>query len=190
MHVEAPNWDTEEERYKYKINLTRNPTIYSSSRISPSLYHGSIENESGIMSRQLTSTPTSLNSAATTRSLQDFVWLERALRVEYHGALLVPLLSLALYFESSSGIGTDGACEDGSVASKSFANASMMSDGSRRMPMDGNVISQSIGYIEEKMDRNEMVVSVLNTSSTSTFVNSCLLCMTSKNRRRVFCPIG
>eukprot|EP00804_Cyclotella_cryptica_P026011 CCRYP_018193-RB/>CCRYP_018193-RB protein AED:0.04 eAED:0.04 QI:322/1/1/1/0.83/0.85/7/554/1291 len=157
VQVEQPTWDAEEERYKYKINLTRNPTTKNSSRISPSMYHGSLENEPGIMSRQLTSTPTSLNSATTSRSLQDFVWLERALRVEYHGAMLVPLLSLALYFEASSEIGTDGACEDGSVASKSFANMSMVSEGSRRMPLDGNVISQSIGYLEEKMDRNEIV---------------------------------
>eukprot|EP00804_Cyclotella_cryptica_P007780 CCRYP_001391-RA/>CCRYP_001391-RA protein AED:0.05 eAED:0.05 QI:1743/1/1/1/0.28/0.12/8/2368/217 len=34
---------------------------------------------------------------------------------------------------------------------------SMVSEGSRRMPLDGNVISQSIGYLEEKMDRNEIV---------------------------------
>ena len=79
--VEQPMWDTEEGRYKYKINLVRCPTVRRNG--------------------EDTRTTTSYNSATTSRSLQDFVWLERALRAEYHGAMLVPLLSLALYFDTS-----------------------------------------------------------------------------------------
>lgn len=35
-------------------------------------------------------------TATTKRTLQDFCWLEQALRNEFHGALLVPLLSMSL----------------------------------------------------------------------------------------------
>jgi hypothetical protein len=73
--------------------------------------------------------------------------------------MLVPLLSLALYFESSRN--TTG--EDETVTSKSLGNASMMSEGSRAIPPDGNIVSQSIGYLEEKMDKNEPVeISILS----------------------------
>ena len=85
---------------------------------------------------------------ATTRSLQDFVWLERALRAEYHGAMLVPLLSLALYFNTTSNNN-----DEESIGSKT----TFSEDGSRKIPADGNVISQSIVYLEDKMDKNEAV---------------------------------
>ena len=98
--------------------------------------------------RTTLTTMTSYNSATTSRSLQDFVWLERALRAEYHGAMLVPLLSLALYFDTSKNDDDDTA---------SMTSKTTMSEGSRKMPPDGNVISQSIGYLEDKMDGNETV---------------------------------
>jgi hypothetical protein len=88
---------------------------------------------------------TTYNSASTTRSLQDFVWLERALRAEYHGAMLIPLLSLALYFDDVS---------DDKDGSSVTTNGSSQS---RKIPSDGNIISQSIGYLEEKMDKNDTV---------------------------------
>lgn len=123
--MEAPNWDMDEGRYKYKINLVRLPTVKRNEEIRQSSY----------------------NAASTTRSLQDFVWLERALRAEYHGAMLVPLLSLALWFDTSK--------EDEDNASVS--SKTTVSEGSRKMPPDGNVTSQSIGYLEDKMDGNERV---------------------------------
>ena len=88
---------------------------------------------------------TAYNSATAARSLQDFVWLERALRVEYHGAMLVPLLSLALYLYNE--VGEDDASTGSTV----------ISEGTRNIPPDGNITSTSFGYLEEKMDRNELV---------------------------------
>lgn len=115
----------DEGRFKYKINMVRLPTVKRNEDIRQSSY----------------------NVANTTRSLQDFVWLERALRAEYHGAMLVPLLSLALWFNTSK-----DEEDNASVTSKTT-----VSDGSRMMPPDGNVTSQSIGYLEDKMDKNEIV---------------------------------
>lgn len=114
----------DEGRYKYKINLVRLPSVKRNEYVRPSSY----------------------NAVSTTRSLQDFVWLERALRAEYHGAMLVPLLSLALWFNTSK-----DEEDNTSITSKTT------SDGSRKMPPDGNIMSQSIGYLEDKMDRNDVV---------------------------------
>lgn len=44
----------------------------------------------------LSTSSSNLTTAYTWRSLSDFIWLETALRAEYHGALLLPLLSIAL----------------------------------------------------------------------------------------------
>jgi hypothetical protein len=47
-------------------------------------------------SKSLSSSASNLTTAYTWRSLPDFIWLETALRAEYHGALLIPLLSIVL----------------------------------------------------------------------------------------------
>lgn len=76
VRVGEPKWDEEEGRYKYKIKLTKNKQPSFDSFTS-----------------QL-----SFNEVTATRTLQDFVWLEKALRAEFHGALIAPLLSLTIYF--------------------------------------------------------------------------------------------
>jgi hypothetical protein len=69
VEVSPAEWDAEEERWKYRIMVQR---------------------------RTLENLDESMTTAFTWRSLTDFVWLEQALRAEYHGALLLPLLSIAI----------------------------------------------------------------------------------------------
>jgi hypothetical protein len=73
IEVSPAEWDPQPQLWKYRILVQK---------------------------RQLTQKnqeqATSFTTAFCWRSLQDFVWLEQALRAEYQGALLVPLLSIAL----------------------------------------------------------------------------------------------
>lgn len=69
VEVSPAEWDADEERWKYRILVQR---------------------------RTLAQLDESMTTAFTWRSLADFVWLEQALRAEYHGALLLPLLSIAV----------------------------------------------------------------------------------------------
>jgi len=69
VEVSPAEWDADEERWKYRILVQR---------------------------RTLAELDESMTTAFTWRSLADFVWLEEALRAEYHGALLLPLLSIAI----------------------------------------------------------------------------------------------
>lgn len=69
VEVSPAEWDAEEERWKYRILVQR---------------------------RTLQQLDESMQTAFTWRSLADFLWLEQALRAEYHGALLLPLLSIAI----------------------------------------------------------------------------------------------
>lgn len=124
------------------------------------------ENDSGVASSRAPA-HASFNAATTTRSLQDFVWLEQALRAEYHGAMLVPLLSLAVYFGSTTA-GAGGIGEDGA----STASRSLVSEGTLKgMPRDANLTSQSIVFLGEKMDRNEIVDTAILSNWLSDVVN-------------------
>ena len=69
VEVSPAEWDADEERWKYRILVQR---------------------------RTLAELDDSMTTAFTWRSLADFVWLEQALRAEYHGGLLLPLLSIAI----------------------------------------------------------------------------------------------
>ena len=69
VEVSPAEWDADEERWKYRILVQR---------------------------RSLSELDDSMTTAFTWRSLADFLWLEQALRAEYHGALLLPLLSIAI----------------------------------------------------------------------------------------------
>lgn len=109
----------------------------------------------------------SFTSARTRRSLQDFVWLEQALRSEYHGALIVPILSLALYFGALSDktITAEGGGQGGD---ESLASRSLATDGTSKKTVDAaletannipgdNAIAQSFKYIDDKMELNNFV---------------------------------
>ena len=112
VKVTNPKWDDNEGRYKYKLNISMNSSNDIDDNMSASIGTESYS--------QL-----SFASTTTRRSLQDFVWLEQALRAEYHGALIVPILSLALYFGTTSNnldrTGQDGRRGDESLATRSFA---------------------------------------------------------------------
>jgi hypothetical protein len=69
VEVSPAEWDADEEKWKYRILVQR---------------------------RSIDELDESMTTAFTWRSLADFLWLEQALRAEYHGALLVPLLSIAI----------------------------------------------------------------------------------------------
>lgn len=69
VEVSPAEWDAEEEGWKYRILVQK---------------------------RSLANLDESMTTAFTWRSLADFMWLEQALRAEYHGALLLPLLSIAI----------------------------------------------------------------------------------------------
>lgn len=76
VEVSPAEWDSDELRWKYRILVQRRT-------LQDKLV---FENE----------TPASFTAAFTWRSVSDFVWLEQALRAEYHGSLLLPLLSVYL----------------------------------------------------------------------------------------------
>jgi len=74
VEVSPAEWDADQSRWKYRILVQRRQFLMP------------INNQ----------TPKSFTAAFTWRSLADFAWLENALRAEYHGALVLPLLSIAV----------------------------------------------------------------------------------------------
>jgi len=90
--VGDPKWDDREGRYKYKVELRKN------------------EDASGNFDSYI-SKSSSFNGVSARRSLQDFIWLEKALRAEFHGALIAPLLCLTIYFATMA----DGSSEEESL---------------------------------------------------------------------------
>jgi len=155
VKVDKPMWDEDEMRYKYKIDITRNQIRRENSNNTP-IWSGNIASGVGSDDQQNRLKNQSFSSATTTRSLQDFVWLEQALRAEYHGALLAPLLSLAVYFGTSLECSKDIADgrEDGSLGSQSF-----VSHGGNSLSWDNNcnATSKSLTLLGEKMDQNEVI---------------------------------
>lgn len=134
VRVGEPNWDDEEGRYKYEIILEQNDTVTEQQHdafSSNSTFNGEV---------------------TATRSLQDFVWLERALRAEYHGGLIAPLLSLTIYFASMA---------DASLGEDILDTGSRMSspvDSPPGMSWDATkATSQSIKYLGKILDQNETV---------------------------------
>lgn len=75
VEVSPAEWDADENVWKYRILVQRR-----------SLRKNASSDE----------TVNSFTTAFTWRTLADFVWLEHALRAEFHGALLLPLLSIAI----------------------------------------------------------------------------------------------
>jgi len=76
VQINSREWDAVISRWKYMISICDDHPL--------SVLGGGWSNQ-----------PTSL-IAKTTRTLQDFAWLEQSLRQEYNGGLVLPLLSLAL----------------------------------------------------------------------------------------------
>ena len=81
VQVSSAEWDADEERWKYRILVQQRPSKSSAAAANDAT---------------TTSGPGSFTTAYCWRSLNDFSWLEQALRHEFHGALLVPLLNLAV----------------------------------------------------------------------------------------------
>uniref|UniRef100_A0A7S1UTI8 PX domain-containing protein n=1 Tax=Grammatophora oceanica TaxID=210454 RepID=A0A7S1UTI8_9STRA len=73
IEVSPAEWDANENRWKYRVLVQRRVLMESSDDI-----------------------PHSFTTAFTWRSLADFLWLEEALKAEFHGALMLPLLSIAI----------------------------------------------------------------------------------------------
>lgn len=139
VSVGQGRWDNDEKRFKYKVNISKNANSFADA-----------DNESsGIDSVS----HLSIDSSTTRRSLQDFAWLEQALRAEYHGALLVPLLSLVLYFDTLSDDYLVEEEDDDTLASRSFATIST----SKSLTLESNAVIQSFKFMEKKIERNEIV---------------------------------
>jgi len=147
VKVSPPKWYDDEQRHKYKINITSNPSA-----------HNIGDDDSSSVGTESFS-HLSFASTTASRSIQDFVWLEQALRAEYHGALIVPLLSFALYFGAMSEKIPTGADE-------SLASKSLETDVTSKEPtvnslqgeiIGDNAIAQSYRFIEQKMERNDTV---------------------------------
>jgi hypothetical protein len=80
VEVSPAEWDGDQSRWKYRILVQRRQLQPASSTAKP-------------LDIPMA---TSFTTAFTWRSLADFAWLEEALRAEYHGALVLPLLSIAI----------------------------------------------------------------------------------------------
>jgi hypothetical protein len=88
VEVSSAEWDADEHRWKYRILVQRRQMPLSTA-----------EQDNKQKEDAATRTPQqphSMTAAFTWRSLADFAWLERALRQEFHGGLLLPVLSIAL----------------------------------------------------------------------------------------------
>ncbi|KAL7546805.1 hypothetical protein ACHAWF_010140, partial [Thalassiosira exigua] len=149
VKVSQPKWDDEEGRPKYKIQITANPTVPESGR------------DDAASSVADSYSQVSYISASAARSLQDFVWLEQALRAEYNGALIVPMLSLALYLGAMSE--KAAAVEDDSLASASF-----MTEASG---VGANAVPASFRYLDEKIETNETVDEMILANWLSDIIN-------------------
>lgn len=142
VSVGRGRWDNGEKRFKYKVSMSREASSYANGD------NESLDTES--------LSHLSIDSTTTRRSLQDFVWLEQALRAEYHGALIVPILSIVLYFEALSENVVADEQDDDTLASRSFATVST----SKSLTLDSNgnnAVVQSFKFLEKKIERNEIV---------------------------------
>eukprot|EP00559_Dactyliosolen_fragilissimus_P000843 CAMPEP_0184868062 /NCGR_PEP_ID=MMETSP0580-20130426/28950_1 /TAXON_ID=1118495 /ORGANISM="Dactyliosolen fragilissimus" /LENGTH=1707 /DNA_ID=CAMNT_0027368695 /DNA_START=308 /DNA_END=5432 /DNA_ORIENTATION=- len=102
VEVSPPILHGNEDQWRYRVlvqkqvqmtKINDDNSIKKSHKLKQRNFFGADENSLN----SYTST-----AASVDRTLQDFVWLERSLRFEYQGALILPLLSLTL---SSCGMG-------------------------------------------------------------------------------------
>ena len=82
VEISPAEWDGRERRWKYRIQVQRQETTATASP----------QGEKRSPSKGSPSTM----SHFTWRSLDNFVWLEQALNAEFQGALLLPLLNIAV----------------------------------------------------------------------------------------------
>ncbi len=161
VNVGPPHWDNDERRHTYQISISANGNVDGA---------GSTGTES--YSHQL-----SFVSTKASRSLHDFVWLEKALRTEYHGALLVPILSLVLYFGSlSENSATDE--DEQLLASSRSSTVDTNSRGGLTLDsvlgdnvLDANAVTQSFKFLEEKLEGNGIVDENLLANWLSDIIN-------------------
>lgn len=78
VEVSPAEWDADENRWRYRILLQRRNTKYPPNSAAP------------------VTNVHSFTTAFTWRCLADFIWLENALRAEFQGSLVLPLLSVAV----------------------------------------------------------------------------------------------
>ena len=88
VEISSAEWDADEHRWKYRILVQRRQLQANEQAEATPV--GAASNDS--QKQQ----PHSMTAAFTWRSLADFSWLERSLRQEFHGGLLLPVLSIAL----------------------------------------------------------------------------------------------
>jgi len=93
VEVGAAEWDADENQWKYRIMVQHRDTA-KKTPIAQIPGSGSGEASSSLLSDIVTKS--SFTTAFTWRSLADFCWLEDALKAEFHGALMLPVLSIAL----------------------------------------------------------------------------------------------
>ena len=100
VEVSAAEWDANEQRWKYRILVQKRQTTagesISTKSSSPSSSSSSSYSSNNKKKNTKNKTASSFTTAFTWRSVADFFWLEKALRQEFHGALLIPVLSIAL----------------------------------------------------------------------------------------------
>jgi hypothetical protein len=126
VEVSSPEWDADEQRWKYRIlvqsrrqqqrqqqqqqqqqqqNLTNSSLLdeqqqqlhlQTKSSSCDSINEDYNSSQQSCYPPPVVKQARSFTAAFTWRSLADFLWLERALRMEFHGALLLPVLSIAL----------------------------------------------------------------------------------------------
>ena len=91
-----PIWDEMEQLWKYQI-LIEQRNKYTNATTGPTTTGPATTPATTTKATTTTtSSTTAFTQALTYRSLQDFFWLEEYLRLEYQGALLIPLLRTAL----------------------------------------------------------------------------------------------
>ena len=95
VEVSPAEWDADEGKWKYRVLVQRRALQGTEEK-------GGNKSSTETVSRGNDTKPSSsggvksFTAAFTWRSLPDFVWLEKALRAEFHGALLLPLLTVAI----------------------------------------------------------------------------------------------
>lgn len=162
VKVGPSKWDNDEGRHTYQINISANADADADGSGS-----------AGAESHYPQHLP--FVSTRANRSLHDFVWLEKALRAEYNGALLVPILSLVLYFGSLSA--NPATEENETLASQSFATDTT-SKGAPTLGtimganvLNANAVTQSFKFLEEKLEGNGIVDENLLANWLSDIIN-------------------
>jgi len=122
VRVDPPRWSARESRWNYRISIIEETSMQADTRgrDAPSV---------------------ALTTATTTRSLQDFAWLEQALLEEFQGGVLIPLLSLRIHHAENNQPADLGETTSGSWDMET-------------KPTKKVVLSK---VLDDKMDTNEQV---------------------------------